>query len=459
MITVTQFSRFIKIGLPLLLVTWGAAASEALTEEEGLELRRTPVVKVFEKAKDAVVNISCTQVVERNPGVNDLFENFFDWRFRLHPDHRRYAITSVGSGFLVHPDGYVVTNAHVVMKTVDQRVIFADGTEYKARPVSIDSTSDLAVLKIDTKKPLKALPLGRSNDLMIGETVVAIGNPLGYHNTLTTGVISALNRTLEFDQGVKYEGLIQTDASINPGNSGGPLLNILGELIGVNTAIRGDAQNIGFAIPVDSLRKTLPGMLSLERLKRVRVGMRVRGQGKVYVTEVQKGSPAQRSGIQAGDRLVSVDGMPVTQDLKYYFHLLSKGANDRIHVELERGSRTIRALVKLSAIPIPDGKKLILDKFGLQIEPLPLDLTRSLGLEGGLIVRKVQQATSARQAGIQPGMIIVTIAGDFPRDLDHVGLLLEDVQSGDVVVFTIWDVERYGGRLLIRPYEIPLRAK
>ncbi len=454
-----KFPRFIKTCLPVLLMALAAPGPEALGQKTDLELRRSPVVKVFQKAKDAVVNISCIQVVERKPGFDDLFEHFFDWRSRLRPEHRRYEITSVGSGFVVHADGYVVTNAHVVMKTVDQRVVFADGTEYKAEPVSIQSGSDLAVLKIDAARPLTALPLGSSDDLMIGETVIAIGNPLGYHHTLTTGVVSALNRTLEFKQGVEYNDLIQTDASINPGNSGGPLLNVLGELIGVNTAIRGDAQNIGFAIPVDSLRQTLPRMVSLERLKRVRVGMRVSGRDKVYVIEVQDGSPAHRSGILAGDRLVSIDGMPLTQDVTFYFYLLGKEAEDRVLLQLERGSRRIQALVKLSTIPIPDGGRLIHDRFGLQIEPLPPDLKRSLGLEGGLIVRKLQSATPAHHAGIQPGMIIVTIAGGFPRDLDHVGLLLEDVEKGDVVAFYIWDVERYGGKLLIRPYEIPLRAR
>lgn len=439
----------------LLLIT----GAQIHAQEPDMELRRTPVVRVFEKAGEAVVNISCIQVVERDPGLEDLFDHFFDWRFRMQPRQRTYEITSVGSGFVVHPDGYVVTNAHVVMKTVDQRVIFADGAEYKAKPVAIESKSDLAVLKIDADRPLPALALGRSDDLMIGESVVAIGNPLGYHHTLTTGVISALERTLKFPHGVEYSHLIQTDASINPGNSGGPLLNILGDLIGVNSAIRGDAQNIGFAIPVDTLRRTLPRMISLERLKRVQVGIRVRGRPEVRVVEILIGGPAHKAGIRVGDRVLKIDHLPVRDDVEFYFHLLTKHAGDRVHMQVEGESRRSDVVLKLTAIPIPDGTKLAREKFGLWIEPLTPDLARTLQLEGGLIVRNVDPAGAAHHAGIRSGMIIVTVAGDFPRDLDHVGLLLEDVERDDVVVFHIWDVERYRDRLLIRPYEVPLKAR
>ena len=155
------------------------------------------------------------------------------------------------------------------------KVIFADGRELEAEIVAVDTEHDLTVLSVKTHEPIQAIKLGRSDDLMIGETVIAVGNPLGFQNTVTVGVVSALDRTLRFSDRVSYQGLIQTDASINPGNSGGPLLNINGELIGINTAIRGDAQNIGFAIPVDQLRALLPEILDIERLKRARIGMRL----------------------------------------------------------------------------------------------------------------------------------------------------------------------------------------
>jgi len=292
---------------------------------------------------------------------------------------------------------------------------------------------------------------------MIGETLIAIGRPLGYEHSLTTGVISAVNRRLRFSEDVEYTGLIQTDASINPGNSGGPLLNVLGELIGINTAIRGDAQNIGFAIPVDALRRALPNMLSLERLKRVEVGMRVAGSTVVRVTEVKDNGPAHAAGIEAGDHLLSMDGQPIRQDIDFYIDLLSKGANDRVTIQLERRGKTVATTLTLRAIPIPDGAKLAQQLFGMKIAPLPAELAAALELErGGLVIIDVEKGSPAARAGLRRGMIIVTLAGDFPRDLDHVGLLLENVKRGDQVAFRIWQVD--GLSLLMYP-PVSLRAR
>lgn len=433
-----------------------AASTDAATEPASRKLRRTPIVDVFEKTRDAVVNISCSQYISAPATADDLFEHFFDFRSPL--SERQRKITSVGSGFVLHRDGYVVTNAHVVLKTKDQTVIFPDKKEFKARPVAIDVQNDVAVLKIDADRPLASLTLGHSDDLMIGETVVAIGNPLGYEHTLTTGVVSAVNRRLRFSENMEYTGLIQTDASINPGNSGGPLLNILGELIGINTAIRGDAQNIGFAIPVDALRRALPNMLSLERLKRVEVGMRVGGAGaNVRVTEVRDNGPAQAARVEPGDRLLRVDGHPVSQDVDFYIGLLSKGANDRIALDLDRGGKTYKTTLTLRAIPIPDGAKLAREKFGMKIAPLPADVAKAMELEeGGLVVTEVEKGSPAARAGLARGMIIVTLAGDFPRDLDHVGMLLENVRQGDQVAFRIWKVD---GRTILMYPPVSLRAR
>ena len=222
--------------------------------------RVTPVVLAYRRARSAVINISAEKIVRTGVGLfgRDPFEGIFPSPFA-----RRVPVKSLGSGFLISPDGHIVTNAHVVRKAQKITVMLAGGSRHAARVISTDAELDLAVLKIDPPeaKALKCLALGRSDDLIVGETVIAIGNPLGFANTVTTGVISAVGRTLEFRGGVKYTGLIQTDAPINHGNSGGPLLNIKGELIGINTAIRADAANIGFAIPVDTLAAELGRLL------------------------------------------------------------------------------------------------------------------------------------------------------------------------------------------------------
>jgi serine protease Do len=255
------------------------------------------------------------------------------------PRTQEYRRTSIGSGFVLHPDGYIVTNAHVVARTTDRKAIFADGSEYDAQLLAIDTNRDLAVLKISADHSLPALALGRSDDLMIGETVIAIGNPLGYQHTVTAGIVSAVNRDLEFGPDQTFKGLLQTDASINPGNSGGPLLNVLGELIGINTAVRSDAQNIGFAIPVDQLRELLPELLDIERRYDISVGMTIGNLDAPRVISVQDGSPAHDAGIQPGDVLTRVDDDRITQGVDYYIDLIGRKAGSTIRLACLRGNK------------------------------------------------------------------------------------------------------------------------
>jgi len=241
-----------------LLVVLAAAPLAGQPDERSL--RRTPVVVVFEAARDAVVNISSTEVVE----VRDRFDQLFGRR-RAQP--RRLKRTSIGSGFVVHPEGYIVTNAHVVRRAADIQIITADDRTIQAQVVAEDAEHDLAILKIPAPSPLPYLKLGRSNDIMVGETVIAIGNPFGFQNTVTAGIISALDRDLHFGRETVYRGLIQTDTPINPGNSGGPLFNAAGQVVGIVVsklnALRiakatGDVpQNINFAIKSSLARKFL----------------------------------------------------------------------------------------------------------------------------------------------------------------------------------------------------------
>src|SRR5438105_1457555 len=213
--------------------------------------RRTAVVEVVERVRAAVVNIHSERTV-RGPAAEELFAHT--------PSQNR--INGMGTGILIDPRGYLVTNQHVVEDVSVIRVRLSDGTTHSARVLTRDHDSDLALLKIDVARPLPTMPLGTSSDLMVGETVIAIGNAYGYEHTVTVGVISALKRDVTLNKEISYKQLIQTDAAINPGNSGGPLLNVNGELIGVNVAIRAGAQGIGFAIPVDSMLRVAGAMLA-----------------------------------------------------------------------------------------------------------------------------------------------------------------------------------------------------
>jgi serine protease Do len=414
-------------------------------------LRRTPVVEAVEQVRDSVVNISSTQIVRVSP-----FGQFFD----LGPDAEFFGsgtqkVQSAGSGFVLHASGYIVTNAHVVAGTRQPKVTFANGQVYDARVLAMDEEHDMAVLKVGADKPLKAAVLGTSSDLMIGETAIAIGNPFGFQRTVTAGVVSAVDRTLRFqdqrsDQGVKeYKGLIQTDAAINPGNSGGPLLNILGEVIGINTAIRGDAQNIGFAIPVDQLRRFLPGIMDVERINRVTLGVHFEGVGPARVTEVNPGSPAAMAGLKAGDVIIAVENRPVSQDIDFFVEMMEKKPGQDVTLTVLRDGKRHKFVVQLGARP--DGMQQAWQKLGVRLRDLSAAQAGRLGVaEGsGLLVYEVREAGAAHEAGIEPGDILVQVGRTAAKDLASVAEALDGVKPGQVVDVGIVRIQqsRFGTRM------------
>ena len=421
----------------------GAAGERA----ENRVLRRTPVVEVFEQARDAVVNISSTEVVtvqSRSP-FDSLFEDFFDMPSRQ-PRTRQYMRNSIGSGFVIHPDGYIVTNAHVVSRSTELKVTFADGREFDAQIVASDAKKDLAVVRIESDGSLPTLPLGRSDNLMIGETVIAIGNPLGYQNTVTAGVVSATGREVAISPEVAFTDLIQTDASINPGNSGGPLLNVLGELIGINTAIRGDAQNIGFAIPVDELREVLPELLDVERRYRIDSGLAVDSLAQPRVLDVRAGSPAERAGIEPGDLLLAVNSRPIRKGVDFDIALINREPGDNIDLTLRRGARQFETRLRLAERPAPDGIKLAREKLGIEIYPLPDDIAKELDLGGfkGVLITAVERGGPADYAGIERRDILIAIGRHHMSSVSDLGCLLETAESGDTIPVDILRVERRG---------------
>ena len=399
--------------------------------------RVTPVVRAYRRACPAVVNISTRKIITSRWGMfdNDLFDEIFP-----SPFVRRVPVQSLGSGFVIHPDGYLVTNAHVVGRAQEIAVAFADRSQSPARTISTDQSHDLAVLKIDPKgKALAHLPLGRSDDLMVGETVIAVGNPMGYSSSVTTGVVSATDRTLEFRGGVSYTGLIQTDAPINPGSSGGPLLNLKGELIGINTAIRADAQNIGFAIPVDKLAAELVDLLDFERINRVVFGARVvqkHGQTQDYlaVTLVREGTPAAGK-LHAGDRVVSLNGRAVRQIPAFTCAMLAVAPGTPVRIGCLRDGRSMQVTVTLQAKPKPDGNALARRLFGMTLRPITPELARRLrlGVATGLLVVGVDAGGPAHAIGIALKDVLFQVGRYYVKDLEALGEALEDVQPGQTV--------------------------
>jgi len=386
------------------------------------------------------VNVNTTRI-QRVPTRRffSLWDDVFDFG---RPTVRARRVHSVGSGAIIHERGYIVTNAHVVAQTSDIRVIFADQRSVEAKIVSIDPEHDLAVLKVPAETPLPCVKLGRSGDIMVGETVIAIGNPLELQHTVTAGIVSALNRDLHFSEEVSYRGLIQTDAAINPGNSGGPLLNVNAELIGINTAIRGDAQNVGFAIPVARLWALLPNMLDIERRQRVRFGLEVSG-AEAEINSVQPDSPAAQAGLRPGDRILSFNGERLRNGIDYYVHLLEREPGETIQLEFARNAKKRVAEVPLQAIPPPDGQRLAWAKLGMQLAPVPPVNRRRYRLPDdlGLTVEKLQPSGPVERAGIVEGDVILRVNRLTVRSFDDLGLTLEEVDPGERVLLEGLDAQ------------------
>ena len=411
-----------------------AAAGSLSAGPQDRPPRRSPVVDVFEKSRDAVVNLSTTRIQKvRTLHFETLLDDIFDFGA---PRIRQRRVNSVGSGLIVHESGYIVTNAHVVARASDVTVTFADGRTATAEIIKADRAHDLAVLKVATRRPLPFIKLGRSDDIMVGETVIVIGNPLGLRHTVTAGIVSALDRDLRFSRDVVYRGLIQTDAAINPGNSGGPLLNVHAQLIGIATAIRGGAQNVSFAIPVARLWELLPSMLDIEQRQRVRFGLEVAGPD-LKVVAVRPDSPAARAGLKPGDRVLRFNDDQLRNGIDYYIHLLEQTPGNRVRLTLQRGDETFSAVVPLQQIPPPDGHALADRLLGIKLEELsPRSQNRIKrnfsGLAAGLSVDQVEQRGPAGRArpAVHAGDIVLSVDGVPVRSLADVGLVLERVEPG-----------------------------
>ena len=379
--------------------------------------RRTPVVAAAEKSRGAVVNVSAEEMVRvrvPTPGADMgqlLYEEFFGKpRFRS-----GYAVTSLGSGVIVSPDGHVLTNAHVVERGARFRVQLLDGRELPARVLGTDPASDLAVLRVETKERLPFLPAGRSDDLMIGETVIAIGNPFGLAHTVTTGVVSALHRKVGDPRRQLFD-MVQTDASINPGNSGGPLVNIQGQLIGVNTAIIGDrSAGIGFAIPIDRALRVAEDLIRHGEVREGFTGVAVRDQPvksdriggdrvRVQVSAVEAGSPAAAAGVRKGDLVESVADAPVESAAEYRFRVRDVPVGGTVRLGLARGKERLQVSVRTVDLSPERAEQQILQRTGLAVSEEKV--------RGGAVqvIRTVRRGSPAAETGLQ--------AGDWIREVN-----------------------------------------
>ena len=427
--------------LLLLALTGPAIFPNATVLAQKVYPRRTPIVQAYEKVAQAVVNISSSRVVTVSWGGfgADIFGEIFQMPG---PFERTRRLTNLGSGFVIHRDGYVVTNYHVVARATDILVSMADKREFVATLLRADAEHDLAILKLNTDAPLSEITLGTTRDLMVGETVIAVGNPLGYHHTVTTGVASAVGRRLEFRSGLEYCNLIQTSAPINPGSSGGPLLNINGEVIGINTAIRSDAQNIGFAMSIDELTLRLGKLLRPRSLRQIGAGFGVALRRRdnqqeldVQVVQVLAGSPAQKAGIKPGDIVVGMAGTKIRSLADYYLAWQTAKVGRPISLDLSRSGSTqpnyMTVQLAPQYTPLPDVQKLAWEKLGLRLDTSKQPSSGKVGYR----VIALKADGSVRQTDVRLGDVVFAIGRRELIDREALADALQEISPGQRVMF------------------------
>ena len=373
--------------------------------------RITPVVSAVQKVSPAVVNISTEAIVNSNPFMSfdpfadDFFRDFFDAR----PAQR--SRESLGSGIIIDPDGYVITNAHVITRATNITVALADNRTFTARVIGADSDFDIAILKLQANEKLPYIAMGTSSDLLPGETVIAIGNPFGLSHTVTTGVISSINRSIRTEKRI-YENFIQTDAAINPGNSGGPLVNINGELIGVNTAIYQEGEGIGFAIPIDKARLIAEDLLAYGEVHPAYMGIRVkdltsslkqslgyRHNTGAVIYKIDDRSPADKK-IIPGDVLVEINEKGVSDRRGFAAYSNGLVAGEKIQLKVYRDGEFKKVSLVTTDYPLDRAPDLCWELLGIQIE----DYNRN-----SIVVARVNPKNGAGYVGMRTGDVIYQI--------------------------------------------------
>ncbi len=442
--------------------TWVVQAQEekpVTVEAKGLD-RLPPIAEVAEALNPTVVYITNKSFVRGRQGGPMGGDPFFDFFFgpggRRNPhggdEDEGQLVASGGSGVVISADGEILTNHHVIegwrgAKDPTLLVKLADGKEYQAKVIGKDKDLDIALIKIEGAH-LPFAKLGDSAGLRVGEWVVAIGNPLGLSHTVTQGIISAKGRSsAEMGGGSQVQSFLQTDAAINRGNSGGPLLNLKGEVIGINTAIRADGQNIGFAVPIDSVKRVLSDLRAGRRVSRGALGVAPVAMNKEYqealgvkegvvVGDTTKGLPAEKAGVQQLDVITAVDGAPVKSPEDLISQISARRAGDTVKLALVRNGKALTLAVTLAdrkelGIPSAEGEEEgeghgqpkdgsesldLMNAYGFKVEPLNPGTRTLYQVEEdrqGVVVSKVDPRSGAAERQLRPGLIILKV-GTMP---------------------------------------------
>ena len=422
-------------------------------------------VSLAKKMRPVVVNISTTQMSESRGGqefgspfggdddpFNDFWRRFFGGPMPRGPQRQR----SLGSGFVIDGDGFILTNNHVVENA--QKIVVklaGDDQDYEAKVVGRDPKTDIAIIKINAKTNLSAASLGDSDNLEVGEWVVAIGNPFGLDGSVTSGIVSAKGRH-NITQG-PYDNFIQTDASINPGNSGGPLINLRGEVVGINTAIfsrTGGNIGIGFAIPINLVKELLPQLRGKGKVTRGYLGVLIQkvtpeiaeslGMNKGYgalVANVSKDGPAEKAGVKVCDVIVEFDGKEVKDSGDLPIIVARTPVDKKVEMKVLRDKKEVSLTVAVGELKEDEVVASVPEKgeLGMTVQRLTPQIAESLGLEKaeGVVVAAVEPGSAADEAGIRRGDVIVEIDRKAIRSVDEYKKAVAGSRKGRGILFLV----------------------
>lgn len=422
--------RLHQLGLRLSLVLTALCLTGSVVADDKSSSRYTQTVLAIRAAEPAVVNIEGNKPAPQTAGSRSDVQQ----------------VNGMGAGVIIDPRGYILTNQHVIQDVSRIEVTLHNGRRYIGKLIARHPETDLAMIKIDSNQQLPVIRCGTSSDLMRGEPVIAIGNPFGYHHTVTEGIISALHRDIPVNGVQDYPDLIQTDASINPGNSGGPLLNAEGDMIGINAAVRIGAQGIGFAIPVDRASEVAADMINQYRRRATLSGIRVRtqfGEGSVRLVVADAGE----SSLQSGDIITGMGGRPVRSRLDYELALVGQRSGADIEIETQRDGEVQLAQATLRAtgtsrVQLASANKTreqALYKLGLQLDEANSAQVQRVdsSYRGGLRVRSVRRNSPAYHAEIQVGDILVGLKEWQTPDWSDLDWVFSELGSASTTKFHI----------------------
>jgi len=431
---------------------------------------------VAEQVMPTIVTVYSEQVIRvRRPNYwfgpnDDFFQRFFGWpdmpgRSQQQPQYDEYHKEGLGSGVVVSSDGHILTNNHVVINADDIRIKAGEKT-YEAKIVGSDEKTDLAVLKIEPEEPLKAATLGNSDDIRVGQWVLAIGHPFNLDHTVTAGIISAKGRNR---MGIAdYEDFLQTDAAINPGNSGGALVNLKGELIGINTAIasrNGQYSGVGFAIPINMVKNVMNQLIDFGKVVRGYIGIGIQDINSdlakafeldeaegVLITQIMPETPAEKAGLRTGDVIIKMNGENIESASQFRNAIASTAPGTEIELTVIRDGKKKRVDLTLTELPSAEKTEPIAEKtsetieLGIKLEPANEEALAQYGYKKGLVVIAVQQGSPAAEVGIMPNDLLFEVNRQPVGSLDDYYKQLSKAKKDKPILLLIG---RNGGMMYI----------